>query len=54
MKELEILEMDNNESQARGVVENEDGTFTAMTFTRAKEFKTRNGAENWYKRRTER
>lgn len=40
----------NNESISKGVFDNRDGTFTAMTFTKSKDFKTRKGAENWVRR----
>ena len=45
------LEMNNNESLVRGVFKNNDGTFTAMTFTTSKEFKTQKGAEKWMAQR---
>ena len=35
---------------SRGIYKNNDGTYTAMTFTKSKEFKTLNGAEKWMKR----
>jgi len=38
----------NNESMVRGVFANNDGTFTAMTFSQSKTFKTRRGAEKWF------
>ncbi len=37
----------NNEQVSIGVFENTDGTFTAMTFTKSKDFKTKKGAEKW-------
>ena len=37
----------NNEQISKGVSENSDGTFTAMTFSKSKDFKTRKGAEKW-------
>ncbi|HBI9876424.1 YdaF family protein [Escherichia coli] len=30
--------------------ENQDGTFTAMTYTKSKTFKTENGARRWLER----
>ncbi|HAT7708269.1 TPA: DUF1391 domain-containing protein [Enterobacter roggenkampii] len=44
------LDMGNNESLGCGIVEENDGTFTAMTFTKSKPFKTRKGAEKWLER----
>ena len=41
-----------NESLSTGVSANNDGTFTAMTFTKSKDFKTLKGAEKWLKRHT--
>jgi hypothetical protein len=38
----------NNESLVMGVFANNDGTFTAMTFTKSKNFKTRAGAFRWW------
>ncbi|EIP3426653.1 DUF1391 family protein, partial [Salmonella enterica] len=32
---------------------NNDGTFTAMTFTRSKTFKTETGARRWLSRNTD-
>ena len=45
-----VLNTGNNESLATGVFENADGTFTAMTYTKSKTFKTRKGAEKWLNR----
>lgn len=45
------LNLGNNESLTRGVFKNNDGTFTAMTFTQSKEFKTQKGAERWLAQR---
>ncbi|BDY50526.1 hypothetical protein MUTS4_36900 [Escherichia coli] len=33
-----------------GVFPNQDGTFTAMTYTKSKTFKTENGARRWLER----
>jgi hypothetical protein len=41
----------NNEALSRGVFQNDDGTFTAMSFTQSKDFKTRKGAEQWLKKK---
>lgn len=43
--------MGNNERASVGAFANQDGTFTAMTFTASKTFKTERGAQNWLKRR---
>lgn len=45
-------DMGNNEQASTGVFENSNGTFTAMTFTQSKEFKTRKGAEKWLAKRS--
>ncbi len=47
----EVIDMGNNESMARGVFPNADGTYTALTYTQSKTFKTRAGANRWYIRR---
>lgn len=44
------LDTGNNETLARGVFAEPDGTFLAMTFTRSRTFKTRAGADRWYAR----
>jgi hypothetical protein len=36
-----------NETWNLGIYANNDGTFTAMTWTQSKDFKTRKGAVNW-------
>ena len=48
-KELDMktLNLGNNEQISTGVVKNNDGTFTAMTFSQSKTFKTQKGAEKW-------
>ncbi|UJH95923.1 protein of unknown function DUF1391 [Pantoea phage Nafs113] len=43
-------DMGNNESVKTGVVKNTDGTFTALTFTKSKDFKTEAGAQKWFDR----
>ncbi|HBM0000054.1 TPA: DUF1391 family protein [Salmonella enterica subsp. enterica serovar Kodjovi] len=50
---MEHLDLGNNESLVSGVFHNADGSFTAMTFTRSKTFKTEAGAKNWLKRNTD-
>jgi hypothetical protein len=42
----------NNEVLSKGVTQNADGTFTAMTFSQSKTFKTRSGAERWLSKRS--
>ena len=54
-KEIEmnkIIYQENNESVALGVFPNHDGTFTAMTYSQSKTFKTLNGAKKWYESKT--
>ena len=46
------IDTGNNESLSRGVYEQVDGTFLALTFTESKTFKTRAGAERWFARHT--
>ena len=41
------LNLGNNEQISKGVYANNDGTFTAMTFSKSKTFKTQKGAEKW-------
>lgn len=49
---MKTLNNGNNESLVKGVFANEDGTFTAMTFTQSKTFKTAKGAEKWLSARS--
>jgi hypothetical protein len=51
---MKTLDLGNNETISKGIIENNDGTFTAITFTRSKNFKTRKGAERWIERNTKR
>ena len=37
----------NNEQISIGIYKNNDGTYTAMTFTKSKDFKTLKGAQKW-------
>lgn len=37
----------NNETLARGITQNNDGTYTAVTFSASKTFKTYAGAVKW-------
>jgi hypothetical protein len=41
----------NNETLSRGVFPNNDGTWTAMTYSQSKEFKTQAGAAKWFAKR---
>jgi hypothetical protein len=45
--EMKTLNLGNNEQVSRGIASNGDGTFTAMTFTKSKDFKTLAGAVKW-------
>ncbi|EEV6044810.1 DUF1391 domain-containing protein [Escherichia coli] len=37
---MDTIDLGNNESLVYGVFPNQDGTFTAMTYTKSKTFKT--------------
>ena len=52
-KELKMktLNTGNNESLVKGIFANSDGTFTALTFTQSKTFKTEAGAKKWLAKR---
>lgn len=44
-------DMGNNETVKTGVFPNDDGTFTAMTFSKSRDgFKTEAGAQRWFAR----
>ena len=45
------IDLGNNESVTVGVIQNTDGTFTAMTFSASKTFKTESGAKRWLAKR---
>lgn len=45
-----VHDLGNNETVKTGVFPNEDGTFTAITFTRSKTFKTEVFALRWFKK----
>jgi len=47
---MKNLDLGNNESLVKGVSANHDGTFTALTFSKSKTFKTVKGAEKWLER----
>ena len=38
----------NNETLSRGVFQNSDGTWTALTYANSKTFKTQAGANRWF------
>ena len=44
-----IIKQDNNKSV--GIYKNNDGSFTAITRTQSKYFKTYKGAEKWLEKR---
>ncbi|HDI6103756.1 TPA: DUF1391 family protein [Escherichia coli] len=44
---MDTIYLGNNESLVYGVFPNQDGTFTAMTYTKSKSFKTEAGARRW-------
>jgi len=46
------IDLGNNDSLTRGIFKNADGTFTALTFSSSKTFKTYAGAARWFKSRT--
>ena len=41
------IENGNNEILSRRISKNADGTYTAMTFSASKTFKTLSGAQKW-------
>lgn len=47
-----VIHQENNESVALGVFPNNDGTFTAMTYSQSKTFKTQKAAIKWYENKT--
>ncbi|VEC51723.1 putative prophage protein [Escherichia coli] len=47
---MDTIDLGNNESLVYGVFPNQDGTFTAMTYTKSKTFKTESGARRWLER----
>ena len=50
---MDPLESGINESLVYGVFPNQDGTFTAMTYTKSKTFKTEAGARRWLARNSD-
>lgn len=51
MSTTQTIDLGNNESSSCGVYQNSDGTYTALTFTASKQFKTLGGARRWFTRR---
>ena len=45
------IELGNNEAVTVGIVEQADGTYLALTFSKSREFKTRKGAIKWLAKR---
>lgn len=41
------INLGNNEITARGITKNSSGTFTAVTFSASRDFKTYAGAVRW-------
>ncbi|EMF6434573.1 MULTISPECIES: DUF1391 family protein [Bacteria] len=48
--ENKTIDQGNNETVKTGVFPNCNGTFTAMTFTKSRDFKTASGAQRWLAR----
>jgi len=48
---LITLDLGNNETASAGVIAEKNGTFTAVTFSASKNFKTLAGARRWLARR---
>ena len=49
---MTILDLGNNETLSTGIAKNSDGTYTALTFSQSKTFKTIKGAEKWLAKRS--
>lgn len=49
---MNTLDSGDNETVSSGVFKNADGTFTALTFTKSKVFKTERGAKAWLVKNT--
>ena len=45
---IKHLDTGNNESLSRGIEKNKDGTYTALTYSASKTFKTLAGAKKWF------
>lgn len=48
---MKTIDLGNNEAISKGISKNSDGTFTALTFSQSKTFKTLKGAEKWLAKR---
>ena len=46
------IDLGNNETVSRSISKNNDGTFTAVTFTQSRTFKTYLGAVRWLSARS--
>lgn len=51
MNATQTQDLGNNETLTRGVVTNSDGTYTALTATESRTFKSQAGARRWFARR---
>lgn len=49
----ETHDFGNNETVKTGVYRNADGTFTALTFSKSRTFKTEAGAIRWFESNTD-
>lgn len=47
------IDLGNNESLTRGIFKNNNGTYTALSWSQSKTFKTYNGAYKWLTRITQ-
>lgn len=47
-----VIDLGNNEQASIGVFPNGDGTYTALTMSKSKSFKTKGGACRWLTRLT--
>ena len=45
--QMKTLDLGNNETLSRGIVKEKDGTYTALCFTRSKNFKTEKAAKRF-------
>ncbi|EMS6566237.1 DUF1391 family protein [Escherichia coli] len=50
---MDTIDLGNSESLVCGMFPNQDGTFTAMTYTKSKTFKTEAGAHRWLARNSD-
>ena len=44
---MTTLDLGNNETISKGIVKEIDGTFTAITYSASKNYKTLKGAQKW-------